>query len=165
MWTAPFTIYGLFTIPFTVRHCTGYNWLCTIYPRHATVQDTTGCAPYTLRSPLYHKVDSVIESSLWEIIGRKSFALINLSLNFCETTIYDNKVFLENLTTPYKLWCGLSWLLSVKLTLLAELTFVGWADFCWLCWLLLAELPIVGSADFYWLSWWYWLTTVDGDRI
>ena len=32
-----------------------------------------------------------------EIIGSKKFALINLSLNFCETTIYDNKVFLENL--------------------------------------------------------------------
>ena len=31
-----------------------------------------------------------------EIIGSKNFALINLSLNFCETTIYDNKVFLEN---------------------------------------------------------------------
>ena len=26
----------------------------------------------------------------------KKIALINLSLNFCETTIYDNKVFLEN---------------------------------------------------------------------
>ena len=32
-----------------------------------------------------------------EIIGSKKFALINLSLNFCETTICDNKVFLENL--------------------------------------------------------------------
>ena len=36
-------------------------------------------------------------SSLREIIGSKKFAIINLSLNFCETTIYDNKVFLENL--------------------------------------------------------------------
>ena len=45
----------------------------------------------------YHRVDSVIKSSLLEIIGRKNFAVINLSLNFCETTIYDNKVFLENL--------------------------------------------------------------------
>ena len=45
----------------------------------------------------HHRVDSVIESSLREIIGRKKIALINLSLNFCETTIYDNKVFLENI--------------------------------------------------------------------
>ena len=44
-----------------------------------------------------HRVDSVIESSLREFIGSKNFALINLSLHFCETTIYDNKVFLENL--------------------------------------------------------------------
>ena len=42
---------------------------------------------------LHHRVDSVIESSLREIIGRKNFALIDLSLNVCETTIYDNKVF------------------------------------------------------------------------
>ena len=48
-----------------------------------------------------HRVDSVIESSLWEIIGIKFFALINLSLNFCETTIYDNKVFLENLVAVH----------------------------------------------------------------
>ena len=41
-------------------------------------------------------VGSVIESSLREIIGSKNFALIYLSLNFCETTIYDNKVFLKN---------------------------------------------------------------------
>ena len=46
---------------------------------------------------LYHRVDSVIESSLREIIGSKNFALINLSLNFGETTIYGNRVFLENL--------------------------------------------------------------------
>ena len=45
----------------------------------------------------YHRVESVIESSLREIIGSKNVALINLSLNFCETTIYDNKIFLENL--------------------------------------------------------------------
>ena len=45
----------------------------------------------------HHRVDSVIESSLREIIGSKNFALINLSLNFCETTIYDNKVCQENL--------------------------------------------------------------------
>ena len=44
-----------------------------------------------------HRVDSVIESSFREIIGSKYFALINLSINFCETTIYDNKVFIENL--------------------------------------------------------------------
>ena len=31
---------------------------------------------------LDHRVDTVIESSLWEIIGSKNFALINLSLNF-----------------------------------------------------------------------------------
>ena len=49
----------------------------------------------------FHRVDSVIESSLREIIGSKNFALINLSLNFCETTIYDNKVFLENLVAVH----------------------------------------------------------------
>ena len=43
----------------------------------------------------YHRVDSVIESSFREIIGIKNFALINLSLNFCKTTKYDNKVFLK----------------------------------------------------------------------
>ena len=52
-----------------------------------------------------HRVDGVIidviESSLREIIGSKNVALINLSLNFCETTIYDNKVFLENLVTVH----------------------------------------------------------------
>ena len=37
------------------------------------------------------RVESVIESSL---LGAKNFALINLNLNFCETTIYE-KVFLE----------------------------------------------------------------------
>ena len=47
-----------------------------------------------------HRVDSVIESSLREIIGSKNFALINLNLNFCETTIYD-KVFLENLVAIF----------------------------------------------------------------
>ena len=47
-----------------------------------------------------HRVDSVIESSLREIIGSKNFALINLSLKFCETTIYD-KVFLENLVAVH----------------------------------------------------------------
>ena len=53
-----------------------------------------------LISQLSHKVDSVIESSLREIIGSKNFVLINLSLNFCETTIYD-KVFLENLVAVH----------------------------------------------------------------
>ena len=48
-----------------------------------------------------HRVDSVIESSLREIIGRKNFALINLSLNFRQTTIYDDKVFLENLVAVH----------------------------------------------------------------
>ena len=46
-----------------------------------------------------HRVDSDIESLLREIIGSKNFALINLSLNFCETTIYGNKVFLQNLVS------------------------------------------------------------------
>ena len=50
-----------------------------------------------------NRVDSVIESSLLEIIGSKNFALINLSLNFCETIIYDNKVFLENLVAVHYL--------------------------------------------------------------
>ena len=49
----------------------------------------------------HHRVDSVIESSLREIIGSKNFALINLSIDFCETTIYDNKVFLENLVAVH----------------------------------------------------------------
>ena len=40
------------------------------------------------------------EGSLREIIGRINFTLINLSLNFCETTIYD-KVFLENLVAVH----------------------------------------------------------------
>ena len=48
----------------------------------------------------YHRVDSAIESSLREIIGSNNFALIYLSLNFCETTIYD-KVFLENLVAVH----------------------------------------------------------------
>ena len=48
-----------------------------------------------------HRVDSVIEGSLREIIGSKNFILINLSLNFCEMTIYDNKVFLENLVAVH----------------------------------------------------------------
>ena len=50
---------------------------------------------------LDHRVVSVIESSLREIIGSKKFALINLSSNFCETTINDNKVFLENLVAVH----------------------------------------------------------------
>ena len=50
-----------------------------------------------MHDELGHGADSVIESSLWEIIGSKNFSLINLSFNSCETTIYDNKVFLENL--------------------------------------------------------------------
>ena len=37
----------------------------------------------------YNRVDSVIESSLREIIVSKNFALVNLSLNFCQTTIND----------------------------------------------------------------------------
>ena len=49
---------------------------------------------------LHHGVDSVIESSLQEIIKSKKCSLINLSLNFCETTIYD-KVFLKNLVAVH----------------------------------------------------------------
>ena len=49
----------------------------------------------------YRREDSVIESSLREIIGSKNFELINLSLNFNETTIYDNKQFLENLVAVH----------------------------------------------------------------
>ena len=48
-----------------------------------------------------HRVDSVIESSLREIILNKNFELINLGLNFCETKIYDNKVYLENLVAVH----------------------------------------------------------------
>ena len=44
-----------------------------------------------------YRVDSVIESSLREIVWSKNLALINLTFNFCETTIYDYEVFLENL--------------------------------------------------------------------
>ena len=47
-----------------------------------------------LRHIANHRVDSVIESSLREIIGSKNFALIK---KICETTIYENKVFHENL--------------------------------------------------------------------
>ena len=47
------------------------------------------------------RVGSVMESSLREIRGSKNFALINMSLNFCETTIYDNKLFLENLVAVH----------------------------------------------------------------
>ena len=50
---------------------------------------------------MHHRVDSVIESSFREIIGSQNFALINLSLYFCETIIYDNKVFLENLVAVH----------------------------------------------------------------
>ena len=53
--------------------------------------------PKTRNRVCNHRVDRVIESSLREIIGSKNFALINLSLNFCEATIYDKEVFLENL--------------------------------------------------------------------
>ena len=49
---------------------------------------------------LHHRVDSFIESSLREIIDSNIFRLINLSLNFCETTIF-NEVFLENLVAVH----------------------------------------------------------------
>ena len=45
----------------------------------------------------HHRVDNI---SLREMIGSKNFALINLSLNFSRTTIYD-KVFLENLVAVH----------------------------------------------------------------
>ena len=32
-----------------------------------------------------------------ELLASKKKSLINLTLNFCETTKYDNKEFLENL--------------------------------------------------------------------
>ena len=54
-----------------------------------------------------HRVDSVIESSLREIKGMKKFLLIYLSLNFCGTTIYDNKLFLENLVAVHLLYMKL----------------------------------------------------------
>ena len=54
-----------------------------------------------------HRVDSVIESSLREIIGSQNFAIVNLSLCFCETTIYDNKLFLENLVAVHYLYVKL----------------------------------------------------------
>ena len=38
-----------------------------------------------------------MDSSLREMLGSKNIAIINLNLNFCETTINDNKVILENL--------------------------------------------------------------------
>ena len=50
---------------------------------------------------LDHRVVSVIESSLREIIGSKNFALINFSSNFCETTKYDISVFIENLVAVH----------------------------------------------------------------
>ena len=45
---------------------------------------------------LWKEYNHRVESSLWKIILSKSFALINLSLNFCETTI-NYKVIIENL--------------------------------------------------------------------
>ena len=56
---------------------------------------------------LYHIVNSVIESSLQEIIGRKNFALVNLSWNFTEVIIKANKVIRENLVTVinFKIYC------------------------------------------------------------
>ena len=65
-----------------------------LLPQNMQGQLSTTCRG--ILSEVAHRVDSAIESSLREIIGSKNFALINLSLNFCETTIYD-KVFLENL--------------------------------------------------------------------
>ena len=58
-------------------------------------------------SAIFQRVDSVLESSLREIIGSKNFTLFNLSLKFCETTIYDNKVFIENLVAVRKLYMKL----------------------------------------------------------
>ena len=47
------------------------------------------------RESVHHRVDSVIESSLQEIIGSKNFALINLSWNFCETPKYDISISIK----------------------------------------------------------------------
>ena len=49
------------------------------------------------RPHLYHRVDTVIESSLQEIIGRKFFAPINLNWNFTEVIIKANEIIPENL--------------------------------------------------------------------
>ena len=50
---------------------------------------------------LDYGVDIVIESSLREMIGIIFFSLFNLSLNFCETSMNDNKVILENLVAVH----------------------------------------------------------------
>ena len=68
--------------------------------QHALEQLKSKNYPPSQSEESHHRVDSVLESSLREIIGSKNFALFNLSLNFCETTIY-NKVFLENLVAVH----------------------------------------------------------------
>ena len=45
----------------------------------------------------HHRVDHVIESSLQEILGRKHFALINLSWYFIAVIIKEHKVIPENM--------------------------------------------------------------------
>ena len=106
---------------FTCVHCDRLHWMCCktrthlesryiyiyIYKcivatilnaSHLKISINTSVATHGMES--IHRVDSVIESSLREIIESKNFALINMSLNFCETTIY-NKVFLENLVAVH----------------------------------------------------------------
>ena len=83
-----------------------YYWFCEHdYDNPVNVtkkyQGAYTCTTLAYRQEYRHRVDNVIESSLREIIGRKNFALIKLNLNFCETTIYDNKVFLENLVAVH----------------------------------------------------------------
>ena len=50
-------------------------------------------------SELQDRADSVMESSLQEILGSKKFALIKLSWKFTEVIMKANKVIHENLDT------------------------------------------------------------------
>ena len=67
------------------------------------VSHSSGCYRENHKVNKHYLLYGVIESSLRKIIGSKNSALINLSKNFCETTIYDNKVFLKNLVAVHKL--------------------------------------------------------------
>ena len=66
-------------------------------PRPGAVE---GLGPTPIVVGSEYRVDSVIESSLLEIVRSKNFALINLCSNFCETTMY-NKIFIENLVAVH----------------------------------------------------------------
>ena len=68
---------------------------------HFIYGSAPAAGPVSLSWESEPRVDSVIVSSFREIIGSKNFALINLSLNVCERTMYDNKVFLENLVAVH----------------------------------------------------------------